>query len=224
MLTSILATSSSGAVTLTSFLICAAVSLVLGMITAFAYMYKNHYSKGFAVSLALLPLIIQVVITLVNGNLGVGVAVAGAFSLIRFRSAQGGGRELVSIFLAMAVGLATGMGYVGIAAILVVIACLVQLVLLKSRFGEGKKEKELRITIPENLDYEGVFDDLFEKYTASREETRIRTASMGSVYELSYNITMKEAGKEKSFIDEIRERNGNLNVSLGRISTAKEEL
>lgn len=225
MLSSILETTSSGAITLQSFLLCAAVSLLLGFLAAFAYMYKNHYSKGFVVTLALLPLMVQVVITLVNGNLGVGVAVAGAFSLIRFRSVAGGGREIGSVFLAMAIGLATGMGYVGAAVLLGLTVCLIEVLLMNSRFGDGRQgEKELKIQIPENLDYAGVFEDVFEKYTTECTEQKVKTAGMGSLYELSYRVILRSGVSEQAFLDEIRTRNGNLSVSLGRTSARIEEL
>lgn len=225
MLGSILQTGADGAITLGSFLICAAVSLILGLIISLTYMYKNTYNKSFVVMLALLPIIVQTVITVVNGNLGVGVAVAGAFSLIRFRSAEGGGREIGTIFLAMAVGLADGMGFVGIAALLTFIVCLLTLMLMRSSFANnGKSERELRITIPENLDYNGVFDDLFSQYTTRCELQKVRTAEMGSVYELRYHVVLRDQDDLKAFMDQIRIRNGNLPVSCERVSTVKEEL
>lgn len=225
MLSSILETGSTGAVTMESFIICSLASIVLGILGAIAYMYRNSYSKGFVVTLAVLPLMVQVVIALVNGNLGAGVAVAGAFSLIRFRSAQGGGRELGAIFLAMAIGLATGMGYIGIAVMLTAVIALMQYVLMTSRFGDEKmSKKQLRISIPENLNYEGAFDEIFEKYLLKAEMTKVKTSGMGSVYDLYYEVTLKENVSEKELMDEIRCRNGNLPVMMGRIETVKQEL
>jgi uncharacterized membrane protein YhiD involved in acid resistance len=225
MLESILNSSTQTGVTVEGLLMCMAASLVLGIVASFLYMYKNTYAKGFVVTLALLPSIVQVVIMLVNGNLGAGVAVMGAFSLIRFRSVAGGGREIGSVFLAMAIGLATGMGYVGIAALLVLVVGAASLLLHTLAFGEGSKaEKELRITIPESLEFDGLFDDILEQYAKKSELIRIKTTAMGSMFELRYNITLKQAGSEKALLDDIRIRNGNLNVTLGKVSTFKDEL
>lgn len=225
MLESILNSSAQASVTVGIFLICMAASLVLGVIASFLYMYRNTYAKGFVVTLALLPAIVQVVIMLVNGNLGAGVAVMGAFSLIRFRSVAGGGREIGSVFLAMAIGLATGMGYVGIAVLMVLVVGAASMLLQTLSFGEGSKaEKELRISIPESLEFDGLFDDILEQYTKKNELFRIKTTNMGSIFELRYRITLKEPGTEKALLDDIRIRNGNLNVSLGKVSTFKDEL
>ena len=225
MLESILSSSTQASVTLGSFMLCLVISLVLGVAASFVYMYRNTYAKGFVVTLALLPAIVQVVIMLVNGNLGAGVAVMGAFSLIRFRSVAGGGREIVSIFLAMAIGLATGMGYIGIAVILVLVVGAASMLLQAIPFGEGSKaEKELKIAIPESLDFDGIFDDILTQYTKRSELVRIKTTNMGSMFELSYRITLRKAGTEKAMMDDIRIRNGNLNVSCSRVSTNKDEL
>lgn len=225
MLESILSNSAQASVTLSEFMLCMAASLVLGVIASLIYMYRNTYAKGFVVTLALLPAIVQVVIMLVNGNLGAGVAVMGAFSLIRFRSVAGGGREIGSVFLAMAIGLATGMGYVGIAALLVLVVGAVSVLLQTTAFGEGSSaEKELRISIPESLEFDGLFDDILEQYTKKNELFRIKTTNMGSMFELRYRITLKQQGTEKELLDTIRIRNGNLNVSLGKVSTLKDEL
>lgn len=224
MLQSILETNQAGVITTGSFLVCTAISVVLGILGSLIYMYQNTYTKGFSVTLAALPLAVQVVITLVNGNLGVGVAVAGAFSLTRFRSAAGGGREIGAIFLAMAIGLATGMGYIGVAILLLAVSGLLQLILLKTSFGSGSGEKELVITIPESLDYQTVFDDLMEKYTNKWEQIKVKTTNMGACYEIRYTVLLKDDKKTKEFLDEIRCRNGNLTVSLGRSSHVREEL
>jgi uncharacterized membrane protein YhiD involved in acid resistance len=188
-------------------------------------MYKSSYSKGFVVTLALLPAVVQIVIMLVNGNLGTGVAVMGAFSLIRFRSAPGGAKEIGSIFLAMALGLATGMGYIAVAVIFLVLYSAVNLLLNSLKFGERSRfEKELKITIPESLDYNGIFDDLFGEYTEKAELIRVKTTNMGSLYELTYSIVMPAAAREKEFIDKLRCRNGNLNIICGRVPMNKDEL
>lgn len=180
MLDSILA---SG-LTLPAFLVCTAVSLVLGIATAFLSMYRSKCSQGFAVTVAVLPAIVQIVILLVNGNVGAGVAVAGAFSLVRFRSVPGTAREIGVIFLAMALGLATGMGYVALAAVFFVIIAAVLLLLTRLDFGTRRTdERLLKITIPENLDYDGLFDDLLAptpprtRSSASRPPTWARSTS-----------------------------------------------
>lgn len=225
MLGSILNDAAQTSITVGNFLTCMAASIILGVVASYLYMYKNTYAKGFVVTLALLPAIVQVVIMLVNGNLGAGVAVMGAFSLIRFRSVAGGGREIGSVFLAMAIGLATGMGYVGIAALLVLVVGAVSMLLQTVTFGEGSRaEKELRISIPESLEFDGLFDDILEQYAKKSELFRIKTTNMGSIFELRYRITLKKVGTEKALLDDIRIRNGNLNVSLGKVSTFKDEL
>jgi len=225
MLGSILNDATQTSITVGNFLTCMAASIILGVAASYLYMYKNTYAKGFVVTLALLPAIVQVVIMLVNGNLGAGVAVMGAFSLIRFRSVAGGGREIGSVFLAMAIGLATGMGYVGVAALLVLVVGAASMLFQTVTFGVGSKaEKELRISIPESLEFDGLFDDILEQYAKKSELFRIKTTNMGSIFELRYRITLKKAGTEKALLDEIRIRNGNLNVSLGKVSTFKDEL
>lgn len=173
----------------------------------------------------MLPAIVQMVIMLVNGNLGTGVAVMGAFSLIRFRSAPGSAKDICSIFLAMAVGIATGTGYILIAFIFTLILCGINLIYINLPFIKGiNGEKELKITIPESLDYSGVFDDLFAEYTKKSELVLVKTSNMGSLYKLSYIIVMKDSANEKEFIDKLRCRNGNLEISCGRPVSEVEQL
>lgn len=203
------------------FLLSMLFSLVLGTLIGVVYTYKNSYTKSFVVTLALLPAIVQTVIMLVNGNLGTGVAVMGAFSLVRFRSAPGSAKEIVSIFMAMAVGLATGTGYLGFAVLFTLIMCAASLLFTVLRFGEPKRvlsERELRITIPESLDYTGAFDDLFVKYTDKWELVKVKTSNLGSLYKLEYIINLKDVAREKEFIDELRCRNGNLEITCGKVS------
>ena len=204
-------------ITVSAFFICTAVSLLLGLGAAALGMYKSRYSRSFVVTLVLLPAMVQLIIMLVNGNIGAGVAVAGAFGLIRFRSAPGSAREIGLVFLATAIGLATGMGYVAVAAVFFLIIAAVWLLLSLTRFGDGAAdERELKITIPENLDYDGLFDDLFKQYTRSAELEKVKTANMGTLYELSYKIVLKDAHETKAFLDELRTRNGNLNIVCGK--------
>ena len=206
-------------ITVSSFFICTAVSLVLGLGAALLAMYKAKYSRSFVLTLAVLPAIVQIVIMMVNGNIGAGVAVAGAFGLIRFRSAPGSAKEIGLVFLATAVGLATGMGYVAIAAVFFTVIALFLLLLTAVGFGAGAAdERELKITIPENLDYDGLFDDLFAKYTRSAELDRVKTTNMGTLYELWYDVILKDEKQTKEFMDALRCRNGNLRVMFGRIA------
>lgn len=214
----------NGTITGTAFLISTLCSLAIGIFIAFMYTIKNTYSKSYIITLALLPAIVQVVIMLVNGNIGAGVAVAGAFSLVRFRSAPGSGKEITSIFLAMAVGLATGMGYIGIAALFAVIITLANLILNSTGFGSGaNEEKTLKITVPEGLDFEGIFDDIFERYTTKAELVEVKTSGMGSLYKLNYSVVLRSKASTKGMIDEMRQRNGNLEISCSRPVAVKSD-
>ena len=213
MLNSILGTE----LTLTSFLICTGVSLLLGVGTALAAGYRSRSTQSLAVTLAILPAVVQAVIMLVNGSIGAGIAVAGAFSLVRFRSAPGTAREIAAIFLAMAIGLATGMGYVGLAVLLFLILAGAMLALTVLRFGQKEDAgRILKITIPEDLDYDGLFDDLFERYTTAHTLEKVKTTNMGTLYELRYRITLRQEPVPKVFLDELRCRNGNLNITCCR--------
>ena len=215
--------SNSGTLSISTALICMGAAIIFGIIIALVHMYSTKCSKNFAITIAVLPLLVQVVIMMVNGNLGTSIAILGSFSLIRFRSTQGNSRELVSIFFAMAIGLAVGMGHIMYAFVFTLITSLALIILQKSSFGIKKNnEKSLKVTIPENLDYTNIFDDIFDKYTNNIELNKIKTTNMGSMFELSYNISLKNNINEKDFIDEIRTRNGNLTVNLGRVSTENE--
>ena len=205
----------SSGITPLVFIILVLVSLVLGGIMALIHTYRNDYTKSFIMTLAILPAVICVVILMVNGNIGAGVAVAGTFSLVRFRSAPGTAREIGAIFAVMGMGLIMGMGYIGYAALF---TCLIGLaILMYSRFSaDGKKStrKILKITIPENLNYSDVFDEFLEKYTKSYKLKQVKTSNMGSLYKLSYEIVLTDPSIEKEFIDQLRTRNGNLEISL----------
>ena len=224
MLDSIFLEGSTMTLTVSNFLLSFAVSLALGFVIAGLYMFCSHYSKSFVMTLVMLPAVVQVVILLVNGNLGVGVAVAGTFSLVRFRSVPGTAREITSIFLAMAVGLAAGMGYLGIAVLLVVVLGAVSMILTVTSFGDQRNRKDLRITIPESLNYTDVFDDILKSYAKNWELVQVKTTNMGSLYKLTYQIEMKDTSEEKKMIDELRCRNGNLEISCMTSSFGKEEL
>lgn len=199
------------------FLLCVGCALLAGLIIALLYMFKTRYSKSFVATLALLPAVVCVVIMMVNGNVGTGVAVAGAFSLVRFRSAPGSAREICSLFLAMGTGLLAGMGYLAYALLFAVIVGVMQFVYNCIDFGYEKKEakyRTLRIVIPEDLDYTGVFDEVLKQYTDAFELTQVKTTNMGSLFKLTYNVTLKNHEKEKEFIDELRVRNGNLEITV----------
>ncbi len=208
-------TFSTGSLTLSTMLICTAVSLVIGAVIAFVFSRGERTSKGFAMTLTLLPAIVQMVIMLVNGDVGTGVAVMGAFGLVRFRSAPGSAKEICAIFLAMAAGLATATQHLLAAIIFTAIICAVVAV-IGTLGAKTTEEKCLKITIPESLDYSGAFSDIFSKYTETNTLDEVKTSNMGSLYKLSYTITMKDSSKEKQMIDELRERNGNLEISCGR--------
>lgn len=213
------------AVTFTDVIIAIVVPLILGFVVSFTYMKTGEYNVNFARTLVILPILICVVIMLVNGKMGTALAVLGVFSLVRFRSVQGSSRDITFIFFAMAVGFVSSMEYVWFGVVFTVLISAAILILHKFNFAVAKSvPKELRITIPENLDYNGIFDDLFKKYTKSAKLKRVKTVSMGSMYELFYDVTIIEEAKEKEFIDEIRCRNGNLNIVLGQVEKHFAEL
>lgn len=223
MLESVLTETVNTGITMGQFLLCTVTSVLLGAVLAAVHTYRNRYSRSFILTLVLLPVMVQTVIMLVNGNLGTGVAVMGAFSLVRFRSMPGNAREIGSIFLAMALGLAAGMGYLGTALILMMVAGGITILLVSLPSGRAER-KELKITIPENLDYSGIFDDIFEKYTKNPVLVRVRTVNMGSLYELCYHVDLKSESIEKNMLDDIRCRNGNLTIVCGRLPDGREEL
>lgn len=205
-------------ITASSFLVCTVSSLILGAVIAAASMYKSTASPSFIITLAIIPAVVQMVIMLVNGNIGAGIAVMGAFNLVRFRSIPGTAKEICGIFMAMAVGLATGMGQISAAVLFTILILIVNIIYLTAGFGKKKKViKELKVTIPENLDYTGIFDDLFAKYTSRSELIKVRTTNMGSLYQLFYHVELKDISNEKEMIDQIRCRNGNLDIVCGRI-------
>lgn len=201
-------------------------ALILGIASAAYYAFRNRFAtRSFLLTAALLPLITATVIMAVNGNLGAGIAVAGSFSMIRFRSAQGSGQEILAVFLSASLGLCLGAGYVAVACLLLVlyIAALQLLGLL--RFGErAERQRELRISLPEALDYEGLFDDLLDGHFAAYELERVHTIEMGTAYQLVYRVIPRDACGDREFLDAVRERNGNLPVSLGRVPETRQTI
>ena len=214
-------------ISVSDFLLCIGFSLIIGLVIAFGYMYRTRYTRSFVVTLALLPAVVCVVIMMVNGNVGTGVAVAGAFSLVRFRSAPGTAKEIGTLFLAMGAGLIAGMGYLGFSLLFTIIMCAVFMLYNHLDFASKKNAatyKTLNITIPEDLDYSGVFEDIFSEYTTSCELIRVKTTNMGSMFRLTYNIALRDITKEKKMIDMLRCRNGNLEITVSKQETAVAEL
>lgn len=212
-----------GTLTLEDYLICTAVAFVCGIIVTFAASYKSKLTKSFAMSLVMLAPIIETVILMVNGNIGTGIAVAGAFSLVRFRSVAGRAREITLIFLVMTAGLACAAGYVAIAILFSIILCVALIILARLPL-RSERELELRITIPETLNFSEAFEDLFSQYTKRHELASVKTSNMGSLYKLLYKIELKDSGTSKEFIDQLRCRNGNLEITLADTSERNEEL
>ena len=208
------------------FMLCTGLSLLLGAIIAVVTRLTNkRASKSLLTTLILIPVVVQLIIMMVNGNLGVGVSVMGAFSLVRFRSVPGNGEEIASIFSAMAIGLATGTGYIGVAVAATAVISIVLAVLRFIRFGEDSKaSRQLKVIIPEDIDFTEIFDDIFEKFVTKQELTKVKTTNMGSLFELTYDIVLKNVSDEKKLMDEIRCRNGNLTVTLSRKERAGMEL
>lgn len=209
------------------FLLCLGCSLVIGLILALFYMYRSRYTRSFVATLALLPAVVCVVIMMVNGNIGAGVAVTGAFSLVRFRSVPGTAKEIGAIFLAMGAGLVAGMGYLAYALLCALILGAVSALYNSLDFGakvQRGKYKTLHISIPEDLDYTDVFTPILAKYASKWELTQVKTTNMGSLFRLSYDLVMKTEGSEKEMIDRLRCRNGNLEITVSSQETAAGEL
>ena len=196
-------------------LISAGVALLLGVVIALVHMKTTQTTKGFLITLATLPVLVMAVMIMINGNLGTSIAILGAFSLIRFRSIQGRANELLSVFFAMTIGLACGMGHVLFAAVITAIAVAAILLFSFTNFLEpNKNQRVLKVMVPEDLDYEGAFDDILKKYTKKATLVRMKTVNMGSLYKLTYDITMKPGVREKDFLDEMRVKNCNLKILL----------
>ena len=213
MLDGIFASLYATSVTVPVFLAVCLLSVALGLSIALVYRKISGEGGTMISALTVLPFLVQLVILLVNGNLGAGVAVAGAFSLVRFRSAPGSARDIMAIFLAMTVGLCCGMGYCTLAVLAAVVTCI--LLLLQGRQEADADARDIRVTIPENLDYNDLFSDLFAEYTTASKLLRVKTVNMGSLYSLHYRVTLKDAGKEKELLDAMRCRNGNLEIACG---------
>ena len=215
----------TGSLTLGQFLLAIGTSMIFGFVLSLVFMFRNTYTKSFVTALVLIPAVETVVIMLVNDNLGVGLSVAGSFALIRFRSVKGNAKELVAVFIAMTIGIICGTGYVAIAGVFTILLSLAMFILTITDFGKmSEKDRILKITIPESLDYDKVFDSVLEKYTDKYELDSIKTLTLGSLFRLDYKITLKDPDTTKKMIDELRTRNGNLEIICMRPATNREEL
>ncbi len=202
-------------VDITQILLCILTSILLGVLIALTHKYTSKYNKNFLITLATLPLLISTIIIMVNGNLGTSVAVLGAFGFVRFRSIPGTSKEILAVLFCMTIGLVTGMGNLLFALLITIIGCLILYLYNKfTLFDENKYEKYLKITIPENLDYTEVFDDIFKKFTTDHTLVSVKTTNMGSMFDLKYRVTLEKEVNEKKFIDELRVKNGNLKIIL----------
>ena len=224
-MTSIFGSIFNGTLTLGLFLIAVCASMVYGLINSLAFMYKNTYTKSFITALILIPAVETVVIMLVNDNIGVGLSVAGSFALIRFRSVKGNAKELSAVFIAMTIGIVCGTGYVALAGVFTLLLAVVTMLIAVTGLGkQSDNERYLKITMPESLNYDEAFDDILKKYTKSYELDAIKTLTLGSLFRVDYKIVMKDSKQTKKMIDEIRTRNGNLEIMCGRSSTDRDEL
>ena len=199
-------------------------SLAAGILVALIFSYKSSHSSSLAITLALLPMAMCMVVMVINGNLGVAVAVAGGFALVRFRSTPGTGKEISAIFIDMTLGVILGMGYIFIALIFLIFVAAVVLILTSIHFGESRNCKMLKITLPEDYDYVGIFDDIFEKYHVAAAIEKVKTSNMGSLVTVSYKITMQGDTIPKKMLDELRTRNANLAIIVTSYEMGKERL
>ena len=203
--------------TLGHLLLCVCSAMILGILAALVVSVGNKYTSSWKLSIALLPAVVTIVIIMVNGNFGTGLAVAGTFALTRFRSMPGSAKEVTGLFFAVSLGLICGMGYIGLAVIFFLLYSAVALLLTRLKFGEAAAAvRRLKIVIPENLDYDDIFDDIFKDYTRYHQLLRVKTTNMGTLYELTYDVILKDVNATKVFIDALRCRNGNLNIILSR--------
>lgn len=214
--------------TVSSVMACILTSVLLGFLVSTVYMLsdsKKKYSANFAITLVVLPILVSLIIMLVGSDYARAFSVAGAFTLIRFRSVPGDSRDITSVFFAMGVGLAAGMGYLSLAITMTILVGIIYVALMRSPYARnGSEKKMLRITIPENLNYEDTFDEIFQEFTSRTDLDRVRTTNLGALYELTYTVIMKPQTSQKDFIDKLRCRNGNLNIILGMLPDKNQEL
>lgn len=201
----------------TTILLSIGAALIFGLVISLTYIFthKDRHQQSFAITLTMLPIILTVIILFVGSNIARAFSLAGTLSIIRFRSAPGDPEDIGYIFFDIAAGLSCGVGLFGWGALFVAILCIFMIIISKTNFARPKSTaKQLKITIPENLDYEGVFDETLKKYTNSYILRRVKTTDLGSLFELTYSLKMIRGADEKEFIDELRTRNGNLNIVL----------
>lgn len=215
--------SSTGTLSIENAFICIISALILGIMSAGVHMLTSKYSKNFIITLAVLPLLVQVVIIMVNGNLGTSVAIMGAFALIRFRSIPASSKEILMVFFSMAIGLATGMGHITYALMFTIVTSIIILISNKIKFTNQNNYLKLKVSIPEDLDFTTIFDDTFNTYTKSHSINKIKTTNMGSLYEITYDIELKDIS-EKEFIDDLRIHNGNLKIILSHSTEGDNDL
>ena len=211
-------TAAATVLSMTDVLIAMAASIVFGLIIATTYVltHSGGHQQSFAITITMLPVILTVIILFVGSNVARAFSLAGTLSIIRFRSAPGDPKDIAYIFFAIAAGLASGVGLYLYGVVFVILLCVFMFILTKTNFAaDGSLSRVLRITVPEDLDYPQAFDEIFDKYTSKHKLVKIRTTDLGSLYELTYNVTMVRDVEEKSFIDELRCRNGNMNIILG---------
>ena len=219
MFNTIFTTTTDGSINMAQAAIAIGAAFIIGFIISAVYMFmcKNEgYQKNFIIGLAILPAVVAVVILLVGSNVARAFSMAGAFALVRFRSAPGSAKDISIVFFTMAAGLACGLGYVSFAAVFVAVMLVVFIAATVLGFADNNYDKkQLKITIPEDLNYSTVFDDVFDKYTSEYTMSRVKTTNMGTMYELTYEVKLKKDAPEKEFIDQLRIRNGNLNITMG---------
>lgn len=203
-------------ITLTKIIIIFLSSIILGLIIALTHKITSKYTKNFLISLTIIPLMVSAIILAVNGSLGTGIAVAGAFSLIRFRSVPGTSKEILSILTSMTLGLVLGTGYIFYGIIITIVFALMVLLFSKIKLFDNNDNKILKILVPENLDYSDVFNDEFKQYLESYEINQVKTTNMGSLFEITYLVNLKKNINEKEFIDKLRIKNGNLKINLSK--------
>lgn len=219
--------SSTEILSISAYILSIISALLLGTVFSLAIQYKQSVSKSFAMTTAILPVVVCVVIMMVNGSIGAGIAVAGSFSLVRFRSVPGTAREIAIVFIAMAIGLACGMGnaFYGLIFTLIIIGGMALLERTKlTELGTKSQHKTVRITIPENLDYTDIFEDVFQDFMESYELKKAKSINLGSMFRLTYDVVFKDPYEEKEFLDQIRVRNGNLEVACSVTSLSSDEL
>lgn len=222
---SVLTNAEMSDIPLESFVLCMGTALFVGLLIAWLYTYKTKYTKSFVMTLTTLPAAVAMVIIMVNGSIGTGVAVAGAFSLIRFRSVPGTAKEISAIFMAMGAGLGVGLGYLGFAVLFSLFMSSVNILLSTSTFGDPKKtHRTLIITMPEHLDYQTAFEEPFDEFTSEAHLIAVKSTNMGSLFKLTYDIELSSSYEEKEFIDQLRCRNGNLEISMTKQTTTSTEL